>query len=139
MYDRVYTIGCFDWFHFGHEKLLNTLKTYGTQVIVGIHDDISFEQLKNLKPEEHQDIKTRMANAKKIVDIVYVVPDKDPTHFLNCVILDCDNKENACYIRGDDMPNFPGRELIESKISIKLLPYTKGVSSTQIRKEKQKK
>ena len=46
MYNTVYTVGCFDWFHKGHEILLNTLKTYGKKLIVGIHDDSSLEQLK---------------------------------------------------------------------------------------------
>jgi cytidyltransferase-like protein len=133
-YDRVYTVGCFDWFHKGHDTLLKNLRSYGKTVIVGIHDDDSIEKLKKLKPHEHQTIKERMANIKEFADIVYVIPDKDPTFFLKCVVNDDDTKDNACFIRGDDMPNFPGREFIENKMSIKLLPYTQGVSSTEIRK-----
>ena len=114
-YDRIYTIGCFDWFHYGHEKLLKRLKACGNVLVVGIHDDDSLEKLKNLEPTDHQDIKTRMANVKKYADIVYVIPDKNPTFFLDCIILPTDNKENACYMRANDMPNFPGRDLVKIK------------------------
>lgn len=134
-YERIYTIGCFDWFHYGHEKLLKRMKAMGKTIIVGIHDDVSLEQLKNLSPLDHQDLKTRMENVKKYADIVYSIPDKDPTFYLKCVVNDLDNKENACFVRGADMPNFPGREFVEEKISIKFLPYTEGVSSTKIREE----
>ena len=34
------------------------------------------------------------------------------------------------------MPNFPSRTVVENLMPIKLIPYTDGVSSTQIRKEK---
>ncbi len=135
-YERIYTIGCFDWFHYGHQNLLERMRKRGKQIIVGIHDDHSFEQLKNLKPTDHENIKKRMTNVKKYADIVYVVPDKDPTFFLDCVIRNDDTKDNACFMRADDMPNFPGRNLIESKISLEFLEYTKGISSTEIRNKK---
>lgn len=138
-FDRVYSIGCFDWFHHGHVKLLNILKSYGKQVIIGIHDDNSIEKLKKLCPSEHNDIFTRMNNVKKYADIVYVIPHTDPSHFLKCVVQDDDNKENACYIRADDYPNFPGKEFIEEKISVMFVPYTQGISSTQIRKNNKNK
>lgn len=135
MFDRIYTIGCFDFFHDGHRILLEKMRGYGKEIIVGIHDDESIEKLKNLTPDMHEDIKTRMKNIKQYADIVYVIPDTDPTFFIDCVIKKNDNKLNACYIRGDDMPNFPGRDLVESKISVLLVPYSKHISSTQIRKE----
>ncbi len=33
------------------------------------------------------------------------------------------------------MPHFPGRGAVEPLMPIQLLPYTQGVSSTQLRKE----
>jgi cytidyltransferase-like protein len=132
-YNKIYTIGCFDWFHHGHERLFKRMKNMGKQIIVGIHDDKSIEQLKNLPSNLHQSIETRMENVKKFADIVYVIPNRDPTFFLKCVICDDDNKENACFVRGEDMPNFPGREFIEKRIDIKFLSYTEGISSSYIR------
>lgn len=47
-----------------------------------------------------------------------------------------EKNETAMYIRGDDMKEFPSRKVVETLMPIKFLPYTQGVSSTQIRKEK---
>ena len=135
-YDRIYTIGCFDWFHYGHIRLLNRLKDNCNTLIVGVHDDDSIEKLKNLEPKDHQQIKERMANVKKYADIVYIIPDTDPTFFLNCIIRDDDNKETACYMRANDMLHFPGRDLVEKKISLEFVEYTEGISSTDIRSKK---
>ena len=135
MYERIYSIGCFDFFHKGHIALLETMRTYGNELIIGIHDDSSIEQLKNLSSKQHQPIEIRLQNLKEYADRVYVIPSKDPSLFLKCMLLDTDNKENACYIRADDMKNFPGKQIVENKIDIKFVPYTKGVSSTEIRKQ----
>jgi hypothetical protein len=43
--------------------------------------------------------------------------------------------ETAMFVRGDDMPNFPSRQVVENLMPVKLLPYTEGVSSTKLRKE----
>jgi hypothetical protein len=45
-----------------------------------------------------------------------------------------DEGETAMYVRGDDMPDFPSRDVVENLMPIKFLPYTEGVSTTQIRK-----
>lgn len=132
-FKRIYTIGCFDYFHYGHEKLLKSMKKMCETLIVGVHNDTSLEQLKNLKPNEHQNELMRMANVKKYADIVYIIPDKDPSFFLKCVIRENDNKINACFIRGNDMIDFPGKDIIKDKISIIYFPYTKNISSTKIR------
>ena len=38
--------GCFDLMHHGHSNLLESLRQFGSVVIVGIHDDASYERLK---------------------------------------------------------------------------------------------
>ncbi len=138
MYDRIYTIGCFDFFHVGHQILLERMKDKGKEIIVGIHDDKSIEKLKHLEPCEHEPLDIRIQKVKQYANIVYVIPDIDPTLYIKCVIRDDDNKENACFIRGDDMMNFPSKDYIETRINIEYLPYTKSVSSTQIRKSMKK-
>ena len=40
------------------------------------------------------------------------------------------------YIRANDNNNFPGREFVETVMDIELYPYTSGISSTKIRREK---
>lgn len=139
-YKDIYTVGCFDHFHRGHSILLNKMKEYGDRLIVGIHDDASIEKLKKLSPDEHDSIYKRMENVKKIADVVYIIPDTNPTECLRNIISKGANRTNSCYIRADDMPNFPGRELVESVMPVILLPYTKGISATMLRnKEKEEK
>ena len=36
--DKVYTIGCFDLFHFGHVRLIERMREIGKKVIIGVHD-----------------------------------------------------------------------------------------------------
>lgn len=36
--DKVFTVGCFDLFHYGHVQLLERMASLGKQVIVGVHD-----------------------------------------------------------------------------------------------------
>lgn len=138
MYDRIYTVGCFDYLHYGHKSLFSKMREMGKQIVVGIHDDASIEKLKNITKNDHQSLQIRMKNVRKFVDQVFVIPSTDPTIYLECMLLDSDNKNNACFIRADDMPDFPGRRFIESKISVQFLPYTPGVSSTLIRKKNAK-
>ena len=137
-YKYVYTIGCFDQFHKGHNILLNKMKKEGDILIVGVHDDTSIEKLKNLTPDMHNTIVERMNDVKKIADIVYVIPDTNPTEYIKNIIFKDSNKENSCYIRGNDMINFPGKELVSSKMNIKYYPYTQGISATMIRNAKNK-
>jgi hypothetical protein len=77
----------------------------------------------------------RMLNVKQYADEVFCIAGTDPSGYMKSIVSLYDN-ETAVYIRGDDMPNFPAREVVEKLMQIKLLPYTQGVSSTQIRKEK---
>ena len=44
-YDVVVTIGCFDLFHEGHVKLMQRMRSFGTRLLVGLHDDESINLL----------------------------------------------------------------------------------------------
>ncbi len=36
--DNVYTVGCFDLFHYGHIHLFERMASIGKKLIVGVHD-----------------------------------------------------------------------------------------------------
>lgn len=131
--DKIYTIGCFDLFHYGHKKLLENMRKLGKQVIVGVHDSRSIAKLKNRVPIDSTE--KRMHNVKEHADVVYCIAGTDPSSFIKCIV-NLQPGEKALYIRGDDMPNFPAKEIVQSLMPVAFLPYTQGVSSTQIRKEK---
>ena len=67
-----------------------------------------------------------------VVGQVFAVSSTDPSPYLRCCV-HLKPGQTALYVRGDDMPQFPGRSLCEKLMSIQLLPYTEGVSSTAIR------
>ena len=48
--DKVFTIGCFDLFHEGHRLLLQRMRQFGREVIVGVHDSRSIHKLKSRMP-----------------------------------------------------------------------------------------
>jgi len=132
--NKAFTIGTFDLFHRGHENLLRSMKTFANHVYVGVHDDKSYFQLKKKHPID--DLKTRMSCVKPFADVVFVIPDTDPTPYMKAAVpqVDIDEKQ-VCYVRGDDMPNFPAREWVEKNMPVFLVPRTPNVSSTEVRKK----
>ncbi|UJR13267.1 hypothetical protein I4U23_000287 [Adineta vaga] len=130
--DKVYTIGCFDLFHEGHRLLLQRMRQFGREVIVGVHDSRSIHKLKSRVPVDGTE--TRMINVKRHADQVYCVAGTDPSSFVTCIVHLREN-ETALYVRGDDMSDFPSRHVVEELMPVKFLPYTNGVSSTQLRHE----
>lgn len=77
----------------------------------------------------------RMLNVKTLADEVFCIAGCDPSNFMTCIV-SLEAGERAMYVRGDDMPDFPSRRVVETLMPIKFLPYTQGVSSTQLRNEK---
>ena len=129
---KVYSIGCFDLFHRGHVNLLHSFREFGNYIIVGIHDDASYLALKNKMPID--DLERRMANVKPYVDQIFVIPHTEPTPYLKSMVSDRDVSNNACcYVRGEDMIQFPGREFVNTVMPVYFLPRSDGVSSTLVR------
>jgi cytidyltransferase-like protein len=130
--DKVYTVGCFDLFHDGHRILLQRMRQLGREVIVGVHDSRSIHKLKSRVPVDGTE--ARMINVRRHADQVYCVAGTDPSNFISSIV-HLREGETAIYIRGDDMADFPSRHVVESLMPVQFLPYTTGVSSTQIRKD----
>lgn len=129
---KVYTIGCFDLFHRGHQNVLLSLREFGYYIVAGIHDDESYFKLKNKYTIDN--LETRMKNVKPFVDQLFVIPSTDPLLYVQGVVSDQDIEAGSCcYARGDDMLNFPGREWIESVMPVHFVPRTESCSSTLIR------
>lgn len=129
---KVYTIGCFDLFHRGHQNVLLSLREFGYYIVAGIHDDTSYFKLKNKYTIDN--IETRMKNVKPYVDQIYVIPSTDPELYLKSMVSEQDILSGkCCYARGDDMLQFPGREWVESVMPVHFVPRTESCSSTLIR------
>ncbi|KAL6063948.1 Cytidyltransferase, variant 3 [Balamuthia mandrillaris] len=132
----IYSVGCFDLFHYGHKILFSRMRRFGGEgckLVIGVHDDLSIYKLKAKWPIDP--LEKRLANVAKYADRAFVIPSTDPTPYLAAII---DKKEAAfsVYMRGNDMPTFPGRQLIEKLgMRIHLFPYTSSVSSTMLREK----
>ena len=132
---KVVSVGCFDLFHRGHSALLMALRQFGNYLIIGIHDDASYSKLKNKPPIDP--LEKRIESLKQHgADCVVVIPDTDPTPYIAAAVSQVDiDHGTICYVRGDDMPYFPGREWAESRMPVYLLPRTPNVSSTLVRSQ----
>lgn len=119
--DKVYTVGCFDLFHHGHIKLIQRMRKIGKIVVVGVHDSRSIYKLKNRVPVDSTTL--RMINVKSHADVVFCISGTDPSNYMTCIVNLKDN-ETALYVRGDDMPDFPSKTVVENLMPIKYLPYT---------------
>lgn len=129
---RVFTVGCFDLAHRGHENLFRALREYGRYLVVGLHDDESYFKLK--RKQTIDKLEKRIENIKPFCDQVFVIPSTDPTPFLKAMVSDQDVRDGyCCYVRGADMPQFPGRAFVESVMPVYLLPRSDGVSSSLVR------
>lgn len=122
---KVYTVGCFDGLHRGHENVLRCAREFGGFLVVGVHDDESYFKMKGKHTVE--DLETRMARVKPFADQLYVVPHTDPSLYVRCFVSDQDVQAGACcYVRGDDSLSFPGREWVESVMPVHFVPRTAG-------------
>eukprot|EP00978_Attheya_sp_CCMP212_P026993 scaffold89888_cov52-Attheya_sp.AAC.6 len=129
---KVYTIGCFDLFHRGHQNVLMSLREFGYFIVAGIHDDESYFKLKNKYTIDN--LETRMANVKPFVDQLFVIPSTEPLTYVQCMVSEQDIETGSCcYARGDDMLQFPGRPWIESVMPVHFVPRTESCSSTLLR------
>ena len=88
---KVYTIGCFDLFHRGHQNVLMSLREFGYYIVAGIHDDESYFKLKNKYTIDN--IETRMKNVKPYVDQIYVIPSTDPLPYIRAMVSEQDIRD----------------------------------------------
>lgn len=129
---KVYTIGCFDLFHRGHQNVLLSLREFGYFIVAGIHNDESYFQLKQKNTIDN--LETRMALVKPFVDQIFVIPSTDPLPYIRAMVSEQDIMTgSACYCRGDDMLEFPGRPWVESVMPVHFVPRTEACSSTLLR------
>ncbi len=131
-----YTCGVFDLFHVGHLNLLERCKEQCEYLIVGMCDDEYVENVKNKEPVIKEDDRLRILNALKCVDLAVKV-DIDTTNdkmkawnkFKFDVLFSGDDwKGTPRYIKTEEQFKLIGATIV-------YLPYTQGVSTTQIKNE----
>lgn len=126
-----YTTGVYDLFHVGHLNLLKNAKGMCDKLIVGVTVDelVSYKGKKSMIPFEDR---IEIVRSIKYVDAA--VPQYDMDKLTACKKLGA----QVLFV-GDDWYNTPKwndfeKQFKEAGIKIIYFPYTKGNSSTQIRK-----
>lgn len=131
-----YTCGVFDLFHIGHLNLLERCKNMCDILIVGICDDEYVRQIKGKEPAFLQEQRLRILNALKVVDAAYLV-DIETT---NDKMLALEKFHFDVLFSGDDWKgseryNKTEKDFAKLGVSIEYLPYTKGISTTQLKEK----
>jgi len=126
-----YTQGVFDMFHIGHLNLLNEAKKRCDILIVGVNSDELVKDYKNKEPIINQNDRRSIVENIKAVDKAIIVDTLDKFEIYKNIDF------NAIFI-GDDWKNNP--RWLETKenfekidIDVVFLPYTKNISSTELR------
>ena len=129
-----YTCGVFDLFHIGHLNLLERCKNEWEYLIVGMCDDAYVREIKGKEPVIKEDDRLRILNALKCVDKaekVDIATTNDKilawnTFKFNVLFSGDDWKGTERYLKTEE-------QFKEVGVSIEYLPYTQGVSTTDIK------
>jgi len=124
--------GCFEHLHYGHIKLFENAKKHCDHLIVCVHDDAYIEKFKNHKPAISAEFRAKVLESVSHVDRVDIQSSDFPDRMeaKKQMIL----KYNPDVILVADCwtpQTFTGMGLGPEVI---FLPYTGGISSTDIRK-----
>lgn len=136
-----YTCGVFDLFHVGHLNLLERCKEMCDILIVGVCDDKYVTEIKKKQPVYPEDQRVRILNALKVVDhaeLVTIEETDDKVLALDDKVLALEKFKFDVLFSGDDWKGSERylrteKQFAEYGASIEYLPYTKGISTTDIK------
>jgi len=133
-----YIAGVFDLFHVGHLNLLRNAKEKCDRLIVGVLTDELVVHFKNRLPVIPQKERMEIVNAVKYVDLTVSVNMENIDKMAAW-----ERYRFDCLFSGDDWKDEPSwiedkKRLNQVGSNIEFFPYTKGISSTQIRNSIQK-
>ncbi len=120
----VFTNGCFDILHKGHVSYLNTAKSFGDILILGLNSDLSVKRLKGEnRPINSQDDRAYILSALECVDYVVIFDEDTPYELISKIKPDV-------LVKGAD---YEGKEVVGSDIAkqTKLVTFIDGKSTTK--------
>ncbi|MCH5303733.1 MAG: adenylyltransferase/cytidyltransferase family protein [Ruminococcus sp.] len=135
-----YTCGVFDLFHVGHLNLLERCKEQCDYLIVGVCDDKYVTDIKHKEPVYGEEQRRRILNALKVVDKAEIVTIEETDD----KILAWNKFKFDVLFSGDDWKGSERYKKTEEQFEklgakIEYLPYTQGISTSQIKKNLGKK
>lgn len=126
-----YTDGVYDLFHIGHLNMIQTAKRCCEYLIVGVHGDDVVEGYKNHRPIINENDRKRIIGSIKGVDRVEINRFRDKLKLWELYHFD------VIFIgddwKGTERWNHFEKVLSEICVDVVYVPYTKGISTTEIR------
>ena len=120
----VFTNGCFDLLHTGHVKYLETAKSFGDVLIIGLNSDRSVAALKGEgRPINMQMDRAYILAALEVVDYVVIFDEDTPYNLIKAI-------KPYTLVKGGD---YKGKKVIGQDIAkeLKLVEFIDDRSSTQ--------
>lgn len=128
-----YTDGVYDLFHVGHLNMIQTAKMFCEYLIVGVHGDDVVEEYKHHKPIINENDRKRIIESIKGVDRAEINRFRDKLKLWELYRFD------VVFIgddwKGTDRWNHFQEVLAEYGVDVIYVPYTKGISTTEIREK----
>ena len=129
---KVITFGVFDYFHYGHLRLLERCKALGDYLIVAVHDD---KHVKINKPDLHL-----YYNEKERMEMVQAIRFVDETVLYAQIDETIKTIDFDILVVGPDQTNPHFNKAIEychlNNKEVVVLPRTPNVSSTDIKSKR---
>ena len=125
----MFTNGCFDLFHVGHLKLLESCKAQGTKLIVGVNSDSSVARLKgHQRPVVPHEQRVQILAGLEAVDAVVVFEEDTPLNLIEAI------KPNILAKGGDyTVDTVVGAPFVHSYGGeVKLIPLVDGISTSTL-------
>lgn len=131
----VYVIGVFDLFHTGHVNLLKNAKAMGDKLVVSINGDDMVASYKR-RPYLSEDDRLAVVEACKYVDEAFVIRQYDNKEIIkkykvNKIVHGDDWAEDSYMEQIRVTPEF----LKENNCELVLVPYTEGISTSDLIKK----
>ncbi len=129
----IFTNGCFDLLHAGHVRYLETAKSFGDVLILGLNSDQSVTTLKGAgRPINTQSDRAYILAALEAVDYVVIFDEETPYNLIKAI-------QPHILVKGGD---YEGKKVVGQDIAdeLKLVQFVEGKSTTKtIKKIQQRK
>ncbi|SHO48779.1 adenylyltransferase/cytidyltransferase family protein [Anaerocolumna xylanovorans] len=127
-----YTDGVYDMFHVGHLNMINQAREYCDYLIVGVHSDNVVKEYKHRQPLINEEDRCKIVEAIKGVDQAVITRFRDKVELWKLYQFD------AVFIgddwKGTERWNYFEKLLKPLGVDVIYIPYTKGISTSEIRK-----
>ena len=132
MFKNIYVIGVFDLFHRGHVEFLKSAKSMGENLIVAINGDEMVTEYKR-KPFYSENDRLAIIQSCKYVDQSFIIKGYDNKEYLEKYKIDAivhgNDWEREGYLKQIRVTE---EYLKEKNTQLLLIPYTAGISTSQL-------